>query len=66
VIIMAVPLSVLFSAGLITIALFAKSHKEAQSLHRATDVFGGDPGGGCNVAGGGLDAEIGNRTVIEC
>jgi sodium transport system permease protein len=31
VIIMAVPLSVLFSAGLITIALFAKSHKEAQS-----------------------------------
>src|SRR5580765_3946840 len=31
VIIMAVPLSVLFSAGLFTIALFAKSHKEAQS-----------------------------------
>jgi sodium transport system permease protein len=31
VIIMAVPLSVLFSAALITIALFAKSHKEAQS-----------------------------------
>jgi sodium transport system permease protein len=31
VIIMAVPLSVLFSAGLITIALFAKSYKEAQS-----------------------------------
>ena len=31
VMIMAVPLSVLFSAGLITIALFAKSHKEAQS-----------------------------------
>ena len=31
VIIMAVPLSVLFSAGLITIALCAKSHKEAQS-----------------------------------
>jgi sodium transport system permease protein len=31
VIIMAVPLTVLFSAGLITIALFAKSHKEAQS-----------------------------------
>jgi sodium transport system permease protein len=30
-IIMAVPLSVLFSAGLFTIALFAKSHKEAQS-----------------------------------
>src|SRR5258708_8446434 len=28
---MAVPLSVLFSAGLITIALFARSHKEAQS-----------------------------------
>src|SRR5258708_18602316 len=27
---MAVPLSVLFSAGLITIELFAKSHKEAQ------------------------------------
>jgi sodium transport system permease protein len=31
VMIMTVPLSVLFSAGLITIALFAKSHKEAQS-----------------------------------
>jgi len=31
VMIMAVPLAVLFSAGLITIALFAKSHKEAQS-----------------------------------
>jgi sodium transport system permease protein len=31
VIVMAVPLSVLFSAGLFTIALFAKSHKEAQS-----------------------------------
>lgn len=31
VMIMAVPLTVLFSAGLITIALFAKSHKEAQS-----------------------------------
>jgi sodium transport system permease protein len=31
VVIMAVPLAVLFSAGLITIALFAKSHKEAQS-----------------------------------
>ena len=31
VIIMAVPLTVLFSAGLITIALFAKSYKEAQS-----------------------------------
>src|SRR5439155_3909104 len=31
VMIMAVPLSVLFSAGLITIALFAKSYKEAQS-----------------------------------
>ncbi|HEY1422630.1 MAG TPA: ABC transporter permease [Candidatus Acidoferrum sp.] len=31
VVIMAIPLSVLFSAGLITIALFAKSHKEAQS-----------------------------------
>ena len=31
VMIMAVPLSVLFSAVLITIALFAKSHKEAQS-----------------------------------
>jgi sodium transport system permease protein len=31
VIILAVPLSVLFSAGLFTIALFAKSHKEAQS-----------------------------------
>ena len=31
VVIMTVPLSVLFSAGLITIALFAKSHKEAQS-----------------------------------
>jgi len=31
VIIMTVPLSVLFSAGLFTIALFAKSHKEAQS-----------------------------------
>ena len=31
VMIMIVPLSVLFSAGLITIALFAKSHKEAQS-----------------------------------
>src|SRR6201982_1056359 len=31
VMIMAVPLSVLFSAILITIALFAKSHKEAQS-----------------------------------
>jgi len=31
VIIMAIPLSVLFSAGLITIALFAKSYKEAQS-----------------------------------
>jgi sodium transport system permease protein len=29
--IMAVPLAVLFSAGVITIALFAKSHKEAQS-----------------------------------
>ena len=29
--IMAVPLAVLFSAGIITIALFAKSHKEAQS-----------------------------------
>ena len=29
--IMAIPLAVLFSAGLITIALFAKSHKEAQS-----------------------------------
>jgi sodium transport system permease protein len=31
VLIMTVPLSVLFSAGLFTIALFAKSHKEAQS-----------------------------------
>jgi sodium transport system permease protein len=31
VVIMAVPLAVLFSAGLITIALFAKSNKEAQS-----------------------------------
>jgi sodium transport system permease protein len=31
VIVMAIPLSVLFSAGLFTIALFAKSHKEAQS-----------------------------------
>jgi sodium transport system permease protein len=31
VIVLAVPLSVLFSAGLFTIALFAKSHKEAQS-----------------------------------
>jgi sodium transport system permease protein len=31
VIIMAIPLSVLFSAALITIALFAKSYKEAQS-----------------------------------
>ena len=31
VIIMAIPLAVLFSAGLITISLFAKSHKEAQS-----------------------------------
>lgn len=31
VMIMAVPLTVLFSAALITIALFAKSHKEAQS-----------------------------------
>jgi sodium transport system permease protein len=31
VIIMAIPLSVLFSAGLIAIALFAKSYKEAQS-----------------------------------
>jgi sodium transport system permease protein len=31
VVIMAIPLSVLFSAGLMTIALFAKSHKEAQS-----------------------------------
>jgi sodium transport system permease protein len=31
VVIMAIPLAVLFSAGLITISLFAKSHKEAQS-----------------------------------
>jgi sodium transport system permease protein len=31
VMIMAIPLAVLFSAGLITISLFAKSHKEAQS-----------------------------------
>jgi sodium transport system permease protein len=31
VVIMAIPLSVLFSSGLMTIALFAKSHKEAQS-----------------------------------
>jgi sodium transport system permease protein len=31
VIIMAIPLAVLFSAALITIALFAKSYKEAQS-----------------------------------
>src|SRR5215470_4808365 len=31
VVIMAVPLAVLFSAGLITIAVFAKSHKEAQT-----------------------------------
>lgn len=31
VVIMAVPLSVLFASGLMTIALFAKSHKEAQS-----------------------------------
>ena len=31
VVIMAIPLSVLFAAGLMTIALFAKSHKEAQS-----------------------------------
>jgi sodium transport system permease protein len=31
VVIMAIPLSVLFASGLMTIALFAKSHKEAQS-----------------------------------
>ena len=31
VVIMTIPLSVLFSSGLMTIALFAKSHKEAQS-----------------------------------
>ena len=31
VVIMVVPLSVLFASGLMTIALFAKSHKEAQS-----------------------------------
>src|SRR5258707_2133223 len=62
---MALPMAVLFSAVLMTIALFAKSHKEGQSYLTPMTFLVVIPAGGSLLPGGGLTPKIAMGPILN-